>query len=120
MTRLILLLALAGTAAEASRQPVVATPKGPPVKCVQIVNIRDTKVRDDNTIDFVMRDGSVYRNTLPQSCPELGFEEAFSYETSQTELCNVDIITVFRNSSPIRRGASCGLGAFQPVTLSGK
>ena len=57
-----------------------------------------------------------YRNVLPQSCPELGFERAFSYETSLSQLCSTDIITVFRNGSALHRGASCGLGQFQPVT----
>jgi hypothetical protein len=34
-------------------------------------------------------------------------------------LCNVDIITVF-SSPPVMRGASCGLGEFQPVTGAGR
>ena len=90
-------------------------PSGPPVACVQINAIRDTRVRDDSTIDFYMSGNRVYRNTLPHSCPELGFEERFSYETSLSQLCNVDIITVLRDN-PLSRGASCGLGQFQPIT----
>jgi hypothetical protein len=58
-----------------------------------------------------------YRNTLPQSCPSLGFEERFGYATSLSELCSVDIITVLY-ATPVSRGASCGLGKFQPVELS--
>ncbi|PXA82947.1 hypothetical protein DMC47_44655 [Nostoc sp. 3335mG] len=90
-------------------------PSGPPVSCVSIHNIRETRVRDDSTIDFYMNGGKVYRNKLPNSCPSLGFEERFGYETSIDQLCNVDIITVL-NSSPPLRGASCGLGQFQPIT----
>ena len=59
----------------------------------------------------------VYRNILPNSCPSLGFEQRFSYVTSLSELCSTDIITVLY-TSPVMRGASCGLGQFQPVTLS--
>ncbi len=84
--------------------------------CVQLQNIRQTNVIDDNTIDFIMRDGKTLRNTLPHSCPQLGFERAFTYQTSITQLCSVDIITVLFQSGGIRRGASCGLGKFTPYT----
>jgi len=110
-----LLLAAAPAAAQ-RRDPVAATPAGKPVNCVQITQIRRTEVRDDRTIDFFMRaKGLVYRNTLPNSCPELGFEQRFAYSTSIDRLCSVDIITVIRTGP---RGASCGLGEFQPVTLA--
>ena len=121
MTRPILLLLLLATAAGAAPRDIpAATPNGAPQTCIQIIRIRESRVRDDRTIDFVMNDKTVYRNSLPQDCPELGIEQAFSYETSLTELCNTDIIIVFRNGGPPRRGASCGLGLFQPVTLAGR
>lgn len=88
---------------------------GPPVSCIFSHDIRETRVRDDSTIDFYMNGGKVYRNKLPNSCPELGFEERFGYETSIDQLCNVDIIHVLHSSPPMR-GASCGLGQFQPIT----
>jgi hypothetical protein len=90
-------------------------PSGKPVDCVQSSSIRETRVRDDQTIDFYMLGGQVYRNKLPNSCPELGFEERFAYETSINQLCSVDIIHVLHSSPPLR-GASCGLGKFQPIT----
>jgi hypothetical protein len=90
-------------------------PSGPPVSCIQTSNIRETRVRDDSTIDFYMNGGKVYRNKLPNSCPQLGFEERFGYETSIGQLCNVDIIHVLYSGPPMR-GASCGLGQFQPIT----
>ena len=115
--RLILIAAaLLAVAADRDRVPA-ATPTGPAINCVNLPQIRETRVRNDRTIDFVMRDGQVYRNTLPQSCPELGFEERFAYATSLSQLCSVDIITVLR-STGLQRGASCGLGKFQPVTLA--
>ena len=77
--------------------------------------IRETRVRNDRTIDFYANGGKVYRNVLPYSCPSLGFEERFSYKTSLSQLCSTDIITVL-TSPGIKRGASCGLGKFQPVT----
>jgi len=90
-------------------------PAGKPESCVQIRSIRETRVRDDSTIDFYMLGGKVYRNRLPHSCPQLGFEEKFLYKTSLSQLCSVDIITVL-TSPGISQGASCGLGKFQPIT----
>ena len=46
----------------------------------------------------------------------LGFEQAFSYRTSITQLCSVDIITVIDRGAPGIAGPSCGLGQFQEVT----
>lgn len=93
-----------------------ATPSGKPIDCLRVQNIRETRVRDDRTIDFYMLGGKqVYRNTLPQSCPSLGFEQRFAYRTQINQLCAVDTITVLMNG-PIRRGATCGLGQFQPIT----
>ena len=91
------------------------SPAGKPESCIPIAQIRETRVRDDRTIDFFV--GSrVYRNVLPNACPSLGYDKAFSYSTSQSQLCSVDIITVFRNGQPGIPGPSCGLGSFQPVT----
>lgn len=106
-------------AAPASARDTIpeATPAGKPVSCVQLRAIRETRVRSDQVIDFVMQNGKVYRNTLPTSCPQLGFEQRFSYATSLSQLCSVDIITVLY-ATPLSRGASCGLGQFQPVTLA--
>jgi hypothetical protein len=109
------LLLVAGAAQAQSRPVPPAKVIGPDVTCLQMPNIRQTMVRDDQTIDFIMRDGRWFRNTLPMRCPQLGFERAFSYQTSITQLCNVDIITVIVQGAGTRRGASCGLGKFTPI-----
>ena len=96
--------------------PPLATPIGKPVSCVGLRQIRNTRVYGDQVIDFHMAGGKVYRNTLPYSCPRLGFEERFLYKTSISQLCSVDIITVLQ-SPDLSQGASCGLGRFQPVEL---
>ncbi len=85
--------------------------------CLPINQVSQSRVHDDRTIDF--RVGSrTYRNTLPQSCPSLGFEKAFTYETSLSQLCNTDIIYVLRTTAGRpERGGACGLGSFVPVEL---
>lgn len=118
-------LALAGcTRAGPPGQPFVskapaAVAIGPAASCVQVNMIHDTRVWDDRTIDFVMTGGTRYRNTLPYSCPELGFQQRFAYKTSTTSLCDVDTITVLPTGSSIP-GATCGLGKFVPVRLTGR
>jgi len=104
-------------AARADRVPA-AKPIGKPVSCIPLTQIRDTKVYDDRTIDFRMIGNKVYRNVLPYSCPGLGFERAFSYKTSLSQLCSTDIIRVLQNTGGgIRPTSACGLGQFQPVEL---
>lgn len=99
--------------------PYVA--KGEPVNCIQLRSIRSTNVRDGSTIDFIMNGGKAYRNTLPYSCPSLGFEKRFLYKTSLSQLCSVDIITVLWNGGTgLQPGASCGLGEFQPMEKTTK
>ncbi|MES2156835.1 MAG: hypothetical protein V4512_03440 [Pseudomonadota bacterium] len=94
---------------------------GKTVDCVNIRSIRSTNVRDDKTIDFIMNGKTVYRNILPNSCPSLGFEKRFSYRTSLSQLCSVDIITVLWNvGANLQPGASCGLGKFQPMQKAPK
>lgn len=93
---------------------------GPAKMCLQLQDIRNTQVIDDRTIDFYTRGGDVYRNRLPNSCPQLGFERSFTYATSITQLCSVDIITVLMQGQPMMRGASCGLGPFTPIARPGR
>ena len=127
MNRVIPIIAgaLAATAAITSaaprdrQTPPAAEAIGAPISCVSLRRIRETRVHGDSTIDFHMNGGQVYRNTLPQSCPSLGFEERFAYKTSLDQLCSVDIITVLQ-SPDLRGGPSCGLGQFQPVRLAPK
>jgi hypothetical protein len=104
-------------APKASKVPA-AEVTGEPVSCINLSQIRNTAVRDDRTIDFIMSGGRVYRNTLPNQCGSVGFDRAFTYSTSLTQLCNVDIITVLQNvGGGLMPGASCGLGEFIPVKL---
>jgi hypothetical protein len=98
-----------------AKKPDNLVPAGKAVDCVQLNAIRSTEVRDDSTIDFIMNGNKVYRNTLPNSCPSLGFEKRFLYKTSLSQLCSVDIITVLYQAGGLQPGASCGLGKFQPM-----
>ncbi len=110
-----LMLALAGCQSGPPKAVAELKPIGKPESCLLLQNIRETRVVDDQTIDFYTRDNKVFRNRLPNMCPQLSFERAFTYQTSISQLCNVDIITVLILNSPLQRGASCGLGKFTPI-----
>ncbi len=96
-----------------------ARPVGEPRNCISLTTISHTRVRSESVIDFYMRGGQVYRNTLPSSCPGLAFEERFTYRTSLNQLCAVDTITVLYASGP-QQGATCALGPFQPIETSAR
>ena len=79
--------------------------------CVNTNTLRNTAVLDNQTILFELRDGSVWKNTLDFSCPSLGFNEAFIYQSHGARLCDLDNITVFEPFG--NSGATCGLGKFE-------
>jgi hypothetical protein len=107
---------LAGGFAIAKKPGAEVRAIGEPVSCVSIRQIRSTNVVDENTIDFKMIGGKTYRNSMPYSCPGLRFQEAFSYRTSTSQLCSVDIIRVLETrGGHLDEGAGCGLGKFQQV-----
>ena len=131
MTRwlsLAVLAAVAGCSGSPPAKPPVATASAipaPPLSaaarsCVELSRIREARVVDDRTIDFYLSSREILRNTLPNACPQLGFERAFTYSTSLSRLCSVDIITVIVQGGGPRMGASCGLGQFVPYTPAPK
>lgn len=111
---------LAACTAEMDRERDIRAPAiealGPAQSCIQLSSIDRTEVHDDYTIDFHMNGDRIYRNTLPNRCPSLGFEERFAYSTSLSQLCSTDIITVLHSDG--QRGTSCGLGQFLPVRIN--
>jgi hypothetical protein len=111
-------ITVAGAADAKKRDIPAAVETGPAVSCIRTSDIRETRVRSDSVIDFRTSGKKWYRNTLPHSCPSLGFEERFMYKTSTNQLCSVDIVTVLYSGSGLHQGASCGLGKFQPVEIA--
>lgn len=88
-----------------------------PVRCVSLSRIDRTDVIDDRNIAFHMRGGDIYVNELSRACPRLDRERRFSYRTSTSQLCSMDLIRVLENSGlGIRAGIACQLGMFVPAT----
>ncbi|HKX80528.1 MAG TPA: hypothetical protein VJM34_18620 [Novosphingobium sp.] len=95
-----------------------ATVVGSAESCIQLTQIRSSRIRDDYTIDFMGPGDRVWRNSLPNRCGGLRSADAFTYSTSLSQLCNTEIIYVLeRVGGKPERGAGCGLGQFVPVRL---
>jgi hypothetical protein len=119
MASLLLGTLALGATAQARKPVPAATPVGKAMDCIPIQQIQESRVRSDSIIDFRLGGKKWVRNTLPISCPSLGFEERFSYSTSLNQLCSVDTIAVLHSyGGGLQEGAHCGLGKFQPVELS--
>jgi hypothetical protein len=88
-----------------------------PQACLVVSRIRGTEAIDDQNIIFTMRNKQVYRNTLPNKCPNLERENRIAYETRTSQLCNVDTITVLEDFGVgFRPGFTCRLGEFVPLS----
>ncbi|MFC3714509.1 hypothetical protein ACFOMD_18225 [Sphingoaurantiacus capsulatus] len=116
-TAALLTLGLAASCAPTAKAPPAApkpAAQAPAASrnCVDLARIAEARVVSDRIVDFHLRDGSVLRNSLPNACPGLGAEKAFTYSTSIQRLCTSDIITVIHTAGGPRTGASCGLGGF--------
>ena len=86
-------------------------------RCIDTRRISRTEIVDAENILFYMRGGAIYRNTLSHKCTALAREKRFSYKTSMSRLCDVDVITVlYSMGSGLTSGPSCGLGKFYPVS----
>ncbi len=84
----------------------VVTPAAAAPTCLYTYQIDRTKVVDAKTIDFRMRDGTVYRNVLQHSCTSLPFY-GFVYVVRVDQICdNLQSIRVLTSNEV------CLLGAF--------
>ena len=81
--------------------------------CLEAHSVWGTDVVDEKTIIFRMRDGTVWKNTLKQSCPNLKFQRGFSEVVRSGQICaNRQIISVLGTHNP------CQLGDFTRVSQS--
>jgi len=86
--------------------PAIAEPPAAP-KCLHSINIKNTTVPNDRTILFQMNNGTVWRNDLRNSCPDLKFYGFIYVATPPDDICgDVQSIRV------IHTGAVCLLGPF--------
>jgi hypothetical protein len=87
-------------------------------ECIPVSDISSTQLQDDRNILFIMRDRSVYRNTLPASCVGLAMNSGgFTYVASP------GVETICATETSIRlnsTGSVCQLGDFLQVKRRGR
>jgi hypothetical protein len=106
--------------AAASAATPAAEAIGPALDCLPLTQFNNSRIRDDRTIDFIGGAGNkVWRVTLPNRCAGLKAANAFTYETSLSQLCKLDIIYPLNQfGNTLQRGPGCGLAPFVPVKLT--
>lgn len=117
-------LALAACTQEAPREMPPAAPAaeaiGPAQDCLSLTQFSETRIRDDRTIDFIGGAGNrVWRVTLPDRCNGLKSTNTFTYATSLSQLCRLDLIYPLQQyGGGFHRLGGCGMGQFVPVKLA--
>lgn len=101
LSLLLLLSAPAPPATQAGQAPV----------CLRALDVDHTRVPNEHTILFFMKDGSVWGTSLRTDCPELKFN-GFDYGvTPPDNICaNMQTIHVLKS------GAICEIGPLVPAT----
>lgn len=75
--------------------------------CINPTQITKQTILSDQEIRFELRNGEVWLNTLPRTCPGLKFQQGFSWEVRGTLVCsNQEMIRVKDEGTP------CMLGEF--------
>jgi hypothetical protein len=110
------MLALAGCSAsdESAATRTVWVADGPPITCIATQQIRTIRVINDQTIDFEMTGGRVFRNELPLRCSGLSFNTRIRHNSRSSQLCSLNMVTVDSFGAG-RSATSCQLGRFQPM-----
>lgn len=128
MNRLVMLAALVltpiagATAKEAERSPkaqaaldkaLAGRVAGKPQSCVPIMQLRNTRIIDSQTILFEGNGGQIWRNDPPHGCPALAPQRTLVLRTSLSSHCRGDIFQVIDPPAHMTFGA-CGFGDFVP------
>ena|SRR5438067_10424459 len=89
--------------------PVSAQNAASPV-CIRAMDIDHTKLPNNHTILFFLKDGRVWSTTLRFECPELRFN-GFEYGPSPPE----KICAYMQTIRVLRSGAVCEIGPLAPA-----
>jgi hypothetical protein len=108
-----------GQADARARNVPPAQATGPAERCIRLVEVTNSEVRNDWTIDFERGTSrQIYRAELDNRCPGLTSADAFSYNTSLTQLCTTDIIYPLHQGGGLNRGPGCGISRFIPMEVA--
>ncbi|MET0240446.1 MAG: hypothetical protein ABW184_11180 [Sphingobium sp.] len=87
---------------------------GKPVDCIQLRDIRSSRIIDDTAIVYDVG-RTVYVNRPTSGATFLDSSDILVTDTRSSQLCSIDIVRLLDGSSRMMRG-SVGLGKFVPYT----
>lgn len=92
---------------------------GEPERCINSGRLARTKVINDKTVDFTLRNGKVYRNTLLTNCAIIRNNDRFTFRRDlSSQLCKGDQISSLETiSDRLQSFGLCGLGTFQQIEV---
>lgn len=95
---------------------------GEPLSCIDRRQMKRAEVIDGATVNFIMRDDTVYRNMLLNSCDVLRDADRFSYKSAgRNQLCRGDRMSSLETiGNSLRTFGSCSLGSFQEIEIAEK
>jgi hypothetical protein len=97
------------------REALAGRTAGPPTSCINLRDIRSSRIIDESAIIYEMSSRLWYVNMPDGGCPGLHPNRALVSRTPSTSLCRGDIVRIIDPPSPMTFGA-CGLGKFVPYT----
>lgn len=119
----VVLLMVAPDAAHAARtspqieleRAIAGRTEGEPVDCIQLIQIRSTKIINRTAIIFEMEGRTIYVNTPPAGASQLDDRYTLVIDTHTPQLCSVDTLKL-RDMSLRADMGFVGLGKFIPYT----
>lgn len=100
----------AGGALRADDAPSVAQ------RCVHVERIDQTRIVDERSILFFMRDHTVLQNVLPRACAGLRQADRIAYDVVGGTLCANELVTQLVDVGSYSRGVRCPIGLFVPIS----
>lgn len=117
-------MAFAGVAAQAApdRSPEAKLAKaldgrvaGKPVTCLNLRDIRSTRIIDNTAILYETGGGKIYVNTPRSGASSLRDGRVMVTNTHSSQLCSIDTVKLYESGSRMQTGW-VGLGEFVPYT----
>lgn len=85
-------------------------------RCLQLTRIDHTEAVSNRDILFYLKDRSIYRNALPQTCQGLRAGKPFMYRVVLDQLCDTDTIALLDDQgSGLVPTETCLLGKFEEI-----
>lgn len=98
--------------------PFVRADDAPSVarRCIDVDRIDQTRIVDNRSILFFMRDRTVLQNVLPKPCQQLRAKDRLKYDVVLGKLCANDFVTQLIDLGSYAPGAVCAIGMFVPIS----